>query len=431
MDKFVIFMLALMTYTGVSVGTIGKALLTPLHLVMGILMGYIIAFAPKARYHLPMTLLMLVGYIVFTNLFIYPEARITSVIYTFLFSFEYIIMYHLMMSVKQETIIKALQFIIYSYMVNILLGFAFSLVHQNPLDGIVNISYSANGEGARPNGFSTEPSYAAFIVSISYMGYNHLRGHRVDRPFWQLTAAYLVCILFMKSAYGFIFVAVNGMDWFFIIFKKLRFNIKIIFLVFGIGMAAVIPMALQDSEQEAIVRLRNVATVMNDNSVDIKKKLSKLQEVDGSAYARIGPTYLLFNARDEIQIDMTLGAGAGAAGNFFKKFMAGVMVDDDADKLDMGIVPAFVFDYGYVGTVLLILFVLASAYNLPLPFWACFFLVLPNCNINTQLFWYGLVLYSYISVFRAGRLPEQLEAAMAPPPPPPSEYPSPLSPEQS
>jgi hypothetical protein len=207
----------------------------------------------------------------------------------------------------------------------------------------------------------------------------------------------------MKSAYGFIFVAVNALDWFLIIFKKLRFNIKIIFLLFGLGFLISVPLLLKNSDQETVIRLQAVTEVLSDPGLDTKDKMKKLQAADGSAYARIGPTYMLFSAKDEININLWFGAGAGAAGNFLAKFLSGVLVDD-AEKVDTGIIPAFIFDYGIIGSILLILFFISCAYNLPAPFWICMLLILPNCNINTQIFWFALTTFSYVSLKKKSKI---------------------------
>jgi hypothetical protein len=114
------------------------------------------------------------------------------------------------------------------------------------------------------------------------------------------------------------------------------------------------------------------------------------------------------NAKDDIKINLWFGAGAGAAGSFFAEFLSGILVDD-AEKLDMGFIPAFVFDYGIIGTILLVFFFVSTAYNLPLPFWVCIFLILPNCNINTQIFWFTLTIYGYVSISKSGFVDNQRE----------------------
>jgi hypothetical protein len=394
-----------MTFTGLSVGQLGKAMLTPFHLIMGIFMGFIIFFIRKGHFNLQISLLLLIGYIVLANTIIHPGSRITSVIYSVVLSFEYVIMYQLLLRVKKEIVLKAFTIIMFAYLINIFLGFVISSAHLNIGQGIINVFYSEGDGSARPMGFSSEPSYAAFILSITFLAFNHLRGHKVDKIMWQMLIAYLLSTLLMKSAYGFIFVAVNMLDWFLFYFKRMSFNLRIVFLMAGITFLFLMPFALQNSKSESILRLQNVSSIMNDSSLEPKKKLAKLQEEDGSAYARIGPTWLLIEAGGDIEIDWILGAGAGEAGLFFKEFMAGVLVDgDEVEKLDMGLIPAFVFDYGFVGTALLILFFISCTYNLSLPYWICLFLILPNCNINTQLFWYGILVFAYISAYKQMKL---------------------------
>lgn len=386
-----------MSYTGISLATIGKAMLTPFHAFMGLVMGYIFLFGKKGKYNLQVSLLALIGYIVFINVINYPNTRITSVIYTITFGVEYLILSQLLLMVDRKTVINALSIILFSYAANVMLGFFLSSMHLDFGQGIINVHYGGAGESPRPMGFSTEPSYAAFILSVAFLAFNHLRRHKMDKLTLKIVIVYLATIIFMKSAYGFIFVAINVLDWFLIIFKTLRFNTKIIFLVSSFGVLLLMPFLLQNSSQETVVRLQTVSDVLSDPSLETKDRMKKLQAADGSAYARIGPTYLLFNAKDEIDINLWFGAGAGAAGDFFAKFLSGVLVDD-AEKLDTGIIPAFVFDYGIIGTLLLIFFFISCAYNLPIPFWVCIFLILPNCNINTQIFWFALTIYSYVSM---------------------------------
>jgi hypothetical protein len=134
----------------------------------------------------------------------------------------------------------------------------------------------------------------------------------------------------------------------------------------------------------------------------------KLQEVDGSAFARIGPTYLLLTAGEDSNINYWTGQGAGAAGVFLAGFMAGIIVDDDTENIDTGIIPAFFFDYGIIGFILLLIFLKICFLKLGFPFWLMFFLVLPNANINTQLLWFAILSYTFVSVWKtkSGALPD-------------------------
>lgn len=399
MRHLVIIAVVLMTYTGISLGQVGKALFTPFHGIMAIMMGYIVLFAQKARFTIPMSLLVLVTYIVSTNLLIHTQVRVTSIIYTILLAFEFLIVYHLMIRSEKKVIEKAFYIIMVSYALNIFLGYVFSSLYLNIGEGFINVHRDNEGH-SRPMGFSSEPSYAAFLLSITYLGFNHLRNHRFDGKTKMMSFLYLVSIILMQSAYGFIFVAVNFLDWVIFLYQRSHRSIRLLFVTIAVAFVAVFPLVIQQMNNSSIARLKTVYSVLNDPIIDTSKKLKKMQEVDGSAYARIGPTFLLLNLDTELPIDLKIGGGAGAAGQFFKNFMAGILVDDEADKLDIGIIPAFVFDYGIIGSILLLAFILFCAYNLPLPFWICLILILPNANINTQLFWYGMLVLSYISIVK-------------------------------
>ena len=112
-------LLLLMTFTGVSVGQLGKALLTPFHLLMGVFIGFIILFIRKGHFNLQTSLLLLIGYIVLSNTIIHPGSRITSVIYSVALSFEYVIMYQLLVRVMKDIDLKAFTIIMFDYLINI------------------------------------------------------------------------------------------------------------------------------------------------------------------------------------------------------------------------------------------------------------------------------------------------------------------------
>ena len=109
------------------------------------------------------------------------------------------------------------------------------------------------------------------IYCITFLAFNHLRGHIVDKIMWQMLIAYILSTLLMKSAYGFIFVAVNMLDWFLFYFKRMSFNLRIVFLLTALIFLFVMPFVLQNSKQESIVRLQNVSSIMNDTSLEPKK----------------------------------------------------------------------------------------------------------------------------------------------------------------
>lgn len=391
-ERIAIISMILLSFTGISVATIGKAMLTPFHLVMGGLIVYVIFFAPKKDLHVFLSLLVLIFYIIANNTYNYTNVRITSVIYTVTFALETVILYNLLRMCTIAQVQKAFKVIIYVYFFNVLIATLFALVglKNGAIESIIRIYYMDTGE-ARPMGFSTEPSYAAFIVSIAFMCYNHLNRHQFNRKVMKLSMCYLLSIVFMKSAYGVIFVFFNILDWFIQFQAKLNIHQRLFIYIIGVVILFGGSVVISKSGNESIKRITSIVDIMSDPFDTIEKKLTRLQEKDGSAFARIGPTYILFNSPDRDDINLVIGKGAGRAGSFFANFLQGILVDEGTEKLDMGIIPAFIFDYGMIGFFFFCLVLMNALWGLPLPFWLTFLVVLPNANINTQLLWFGML----------------------------------------
>ena len=68
-------------------------------------------------------------------------------------------------------------------------------------------------------GFSSEPSYAAFILAVIFMSYAYLRNHALDKRTVTMFVKIIMCIVFSKSAYGFLFIGVILLDWVVVSYK--------------------------------------------------------------------------------------------------------------------------------------------------------------------------------------------------------------------
>lgn len=410
MRQLAIALFVTMTYTGISFANLGKAMVTPFHLLMGFCIAYGLILSRKQSTYTFLTLVIFLIYVLIINGIQYPNIRYTSVIYTVVYGLETTILYNMLRRCKANDIVFAFRLIIYSYAANLFLGFAFDTIGFRNAFVLqyIKVYYAEGGGGGRPMGFSSEPSYATFMLSVAFICYAHMRDHVRDKPMLKMTIAYLMCILLTKSAYGFIFVAVNAMDWAIIFYKKGDAMLRKLFPYLGILVIVVLVVFMKNSSNEVAERLSAVSEVLFDPNLDATKRMVKLQETDGSAFARIGPTYMLLTAGEENNINYWTGQGAGAAGVFLAGFMAGIIVDEDTEKIDTGIIPAFFFDYGIIGFILLVIFLINCFYNLPFQFWLMFFLVLPNANINTQLLWFAILSYTFLSIWkvRPGALPD-------------------------
>jgi hypothetical protein len=396
-EKWTILILILLSFTGISVITIGKALLTPFHLCMGFLIGYGVLVSKKSEKRISLSLLSFMAYVLFVNILQYPSIRYTSILYTMIYGIEITILYHLLKKCSKGAILFAFKCIIYLYFANLFVGFILDTLHIriSLIETLVKVYYTEEGAG-RPMGFSSEPSYAAFMLSVVFLCHSHLRAHKIDKESIQLAVMIVLSVLLSKSAYGFIFIAVLILDQVIVFYKKGNTLIKNLLPVLTIVGIISFSFMASFSNNETLVRITDFASVLVDPSYEGKARMLKLQEADGSAFARVGPTYLLFSENDPS--DFIVGKGAGAAGVFLAEFLQGILVDEGRESVDTGIIPALVYDYGIIGGFLFFTFIAISFNELSVPFWMMFILILPNANINTQLIWFCIACFLFVNL---------------------------------
>jgi hypothetical protein len=406
MEKWTIVMLVLLSFTGINIMNIGKAMLTPFHLMMGCFIGIGMLVEFKGRFRFSFMLFLFIIYVLFINALRFPDIRYTSVLYTVIYAIEVMILYNFLRKCRPEAVLFAFELIINLYLINLFLGLVLDTlgIKIPAILQLIKVYYSVDGSGGRPMGFSSEPSYAAFILAVLLLGYSHITKHVFNKTTLLIFIKAILCIFFTKSAYGFLFFSVILLDWTIVAYKRGDFLTRnllpllFILVISGLGYIS------SRIENEALQRLIRFSSVAMDDTHSDRKKLEKLQEADGSAFARIAPTYLLFTQTDEIGFNVWMGEGAGAAGTFLANFLEGLLVDEGRDSVDTGIMPALIFDYGYLGFFLFFVFLYAVFRHLPFTFWVLFLLILPNANINTQLIWFAISCFLYVNINLAPRI---------------------------
>lgn len=283
----VIFFIAL-SMTGISVATVGKAPLTPFHLLMGLYIGYVTLFSKKLSLGLPVTLLTLGGFFLLNNAINYPAIRLTSLVYSLAFVLEMILLYNLLKQTDKSQLEWIFRAILVMFFANILLAtLALKVGHTQSLAGGL-IGITRANEESRPCGFSSEPSYAAFIVSICFLCWNYLRNYRIDKTFYFMFSAYILSVLLLGSAYGILLTLIVALDMLRHYFKVGNLYLKVglitSFLLLGFSVVNFV----QYSENESILRLKEVSEILNNDTYTTEKMMMKLQKTDPSAFARIG-----------------------------------------------------------------------------------------------------------------------------------------------
>jgi len=111
-EKWTIVLFVLLSFTGVSVTQIGKAMLTPFHLVMGLLIAYGMMVNKKGSVKFSFSLLLFMLYVLLVNVLQYPAIRYTSVLYTLIYGVEVTILFNFLIRGGQELLRAAFRLII-------------------------------------------------------------------------------------------------------------------------------------------------------------------------------------------------------------------------------------------------------------------------------------------------------------------------------
>lgn len=121
--------------------------------------------------------------------------------------------------------------------------------------------------------------------------------------------------------------------------------------------------------------------------------LDSFNTVDSSGFFRVAPTVKMWADAHLFDFHLWLGHGPGAARSYFyEMFLEHIDLSQGKIGLDLGFFPAFLYDYGLVGTAFTMVWmkrVFCKA--LPLPLIIGFLITLFNMNINAQAFWFALL----------------------------------------
>ena len=233
------------------------------------------------------------------------------------------------------------------------------------------------------NSLSTEPSYAATIVSICFFSLMRLKSinsskkysikdFKNDKLIWFM---YLYLIIFFRSVFGILFFTI--IIYQLISLKKIRNWIFLSILI--------VSFLLFDIDFNAIVRLKNIM-----EGIDIQN-ISDFYQIDHSGSIRVLPFYYYIVNFNPFDISSYIGFGLDYAQNYLQMLIPGI---EEGSSFG-GIIPMLIFDFGLIGFLLLwrMIFKLSITHLISVE--TLFFLmVMVNSTINTQLFWFVLTVFS-------------------------------------
>ncbi|OBQ54936.1 hypothetical protein JJL45_03345 [Tamlana sp. s12] len=327
-------------------------------------------------------------YILLSSILNVNAVKLTSVIYSFLFLIIYIyISYYSKQYLVVQDVIRIYKLIFFGFFIVLVISQFIVLLGWEVLErpkgyfqstGQLGIQFNHVKGKYRFHSLSTEPSYAALIVIICFSILWELIKEK--KKFVLLGILMLYMLISFKSAIGFIALfiwCISLVSWtkkhFFIIGFLVLIGL-LLFLFTNIG-------------GQSIQRVREVVFLLFSFSGNFFEKLNL---IDSSAYARIGPTYTYLKEMDLINYKVYFGHGAGESVPYFSKIVYPESWNSNM-VFKPPFIPGFFYDYGIVGTLLVVVFIWNHIKKRSVFFKVVFLLILLNSNFNTQLFWFGLI----------------------------------------
>lgn len=389
-DIVYLISIILLSYSGLRLfNSNSNAIITPFYLFSGIIMLVALTASWNVnvlqKYIIIFTALIVLQYMAFTD-----TVKVTSLLHLlFYLGTSYFILS--IIPSNEKPIIKAHKIIIWSYFINVTI--AYSLYISNiSTEWLLYIFQRQDYEVAmRFPGFASEPSYLAFMVSISML---ILIDYYKDKPAQSkeinlLFVIYLITVLISKTTYGYIcifIVLVYYCQQIIKDFAKKHKLIIILLITIPIPVFFILTELLQDNYY--FTRIFGIFDVIG-KSKSINSFLLAFSELDGSAFVRIGPFFEYMDRTDFWDNSVWIGHGIGSSTSYFTSWYYGEEASEHI--LNLGFFPAFIYDCGFIGFFTVILCVWHSIKYATYPYKILFILMLPNCNISTQLFWYVVI----------------------------------------
>lgn len=330
-------------------------------------------------------------YILFSSLLSLKDVRITSVIYSFLFIVYYIYLTSFSKkNLSKEKFIWVLKFIIISFFIVLLLSQFIVLFNLQELkspkgyfqsSGQLGILFDNRTHIFRYHSLSSEPSYAAIIVFLSFAILNDLVKIKRSLICYGLLVLYM--LLSFKSSMGFLILGIWVISQ--ITFSKKHFIILCIIVFIGIVL-----FFFTSIGGKSVDRLREIIFLLFSFKGNFVENLNL---IDSSAHSRIGPTKYYLQNIDFLYYKTYIGFGAGMSTPYFSKY-----IYPEAWNTHMivksGFLPAFLYDFGIIGFLLVLRFIWFIVKFRNTFFKILFIIVLLNSNFNTQLLWFTITLIS-------------------------------------
>lgn len=279
---------------------------------------------------------------------------------------------------NRDEVGKTMERILWLYAITAILGTLLITFDgaDSALAAIAKSSYDKNSDTYRVQGLASEPSYAAIVAVAAWLSRRRLAVQGALSKPGQRTSTLLLlfCLFMFKSVYGVILLLLMASTY--IRKKHLRFRVFALIAAASIGLVLLLGWLFPDS------RLQQILNGVFAFDIDL------WMEADNSSFMRFGPLYYYFANGDIGTMSFWGGHGAASSTKYFGDAF-GMLAGEDVDSLQVGFIPAFLYDYGFFAFVAVIGFGISLCRG-PFRFQAAAMLILMlfNANLNTQLFWW-------------------------------------------
>lgn len=322
-------------------------------------------------------------------------AKGVSVVYSFIFLAAFLTIANCQKFISRESFAAALRLIIAAYFVNVLISRVLVLVGA-PDDFLGFLFHRAidtrEGVGLRYYGFSSEPSYAAFIVVACFVSLRQLSPASDRRRLLVYAAMVAYQLILFASIYGYLLGLATAVAE---MYRMMRRGTFLVVITLAASTALVM-----DVQGEG--RFEHLASAAATQDID---GIASLHVIDSSLFLRTAPAIEYVQSANVTSPDFWVGHGAMTSTSKYTEMFAGWIGEDDSFMASF--LPGFFYDFGLIGGMLVILLILRRAgqrvfslANLVL------FAVVFNASFNTQLFWFVIAIF--VITKRLAQQPEAL-----------------------
>lgn len=392
LNKISLLLCVSLALTGLSFFSIGLAEITIFHAMVLVHLTYLavrVLLGKTTPFRVSFSVAFLILYLSFFYVIAAPLAKFTSFVYSVVILIEIAILSNITSKLEIKEIRRVVQLIIFLFFFAIVveaLMIAFYVSDVGFLGAIFKV-YN-DGRQIRPMGLSSEPSYSAIILVLClYLLFrtDNFRFNR-KRRFWYLLS---ICSIFLSgSSYGYLLLIllvsfVASKNWKALLKPLIVKNGLYVLIGLCVTLLAITPFLL-NLNSRPLARLTNIFDTFQKSGWNIKETIATVFISDSSAGMRVMPTVQLIESYDKTDLfHILFGWGAGQSSVFYSGLYGQLTL--------LGFIPAYIFNYGILGTSLTLFLLLFSFFpkkKIILTF--IFTLVLFNADFNTQLFVFGL-----------------------------------------